>query len=194
MSEMTEQLIQQAVTEAKAGNKANARAILSRVVKQEPKNARAWYFLSQVVEEREQAIHCLKKSLELNPDNARAKERLARLGTSEKTGESQSPQISQQSTRDPVSSIESVSNLKEKPTGVIYTMRGVQDLLEVYEDKVAITPKGVLGFLNKGLKGTKMIPFISITAIQFKKPGMTNGYLQFTLSGGNENGSMSIVV
>ena len=36
----------------------------------------------------------------------------------------------------------------------IYTMHGVQDLLEVYADKVCITPRGVLGFFNKGMKGT----------------------------------------
>jgi hypothetical protein len=67
-------------------------------------------------------------------------------------------------------------------------MKGVQDLLEVFEDKVTITPKGVLGFMNKGLKGTKTIPFSSITAIQFKEAGAVfSGYLQFTIPGGNES-------
>ncbi len=56
----------------------------------------------------------------------------------------------------------------------IHTMRGVQDLLEVFEDKVTITPKGVLGFLNKGLKGTKEIPFHSIVAIQIKEASTSN--------------------
>ena len=53
--------------------------------------------------------------------------------------------------------------------------------------KLTITPKGVLGFMAKGLKGTKTIPFASITAIQHKRAGFTNGYLQFTLPGGNES-------
>lgn len=70
---------------------------------------------------------------------------------------------------------------------VIYTMKGNGGLLEVYEDKVTITPSGVLGFLCKGLKGTKTIPFFSISAIQFKKSGLTSGYLQFTVPGGNES-------
>jgi len=69
----------------------------------------------------------------------------------------------------------------------IYAMRGNGDLLEVYEDKVTITPSGVIGFLCKGLKGTKTIPFFSISAIQFKKSGITSGYLQFTVPGGNES-------
>lgn len=70
----------------------------------------------------------------------------------------------------------------------VFTMRGVQDLLEVFDDRVAITPKGVLGFLNKGIKGTKEIPFSSIIAVQFKEAGaMVSGYLQFTIPGGNES-------
>jgi len=71
---------------------------------------------------------------------------------------------------------------------VVYTMKGVQDLLEVFEDKVTIAPKGVLGFLNKGIKGTKEIPFTSIVAVQFKEAGAVfSGYLQFTIPGGNES-------
>ena len=69
----------------------------------------------------------------------------------------------------------------------LHTVRGVQDLLEVYDTKLTITPKGVLGFLNKGLKGTKEIPFASITAMQLKKAGLTRGYIQFTVPGGNES-------
>ncbi|NLH48649.1 MAG: hypothetical protein GX444_08595 [Myxococcales bacterium] len=70
----------------------------------------------------------------------------------------------------------------------VYTMKGVGDLLEIFEDRVTITPKGVLGFLNKGLKGTKEIPFSSIVAIQFKEAGAVfSGYLQFTIPGGNES-------
>ena len=70
----------------------------------------------------------------------------------------------------------------------IHTMQGVQDLLEVFGDKVQLTPKGVLGFLNKGLKGTKTIPFTSIQALQFKEAGAVfSGYIQFTIAGGNES-------
>jgi hypothetical protein len=67
-------------------------------------------------------------------------------------------------------------------------MRGIQDELEVFEDKITITPKGIRGFLSKGIKGTKYIPFASITAIQFKEAGAVfSGYLQFTIPGGNES-------
>lgn len=72
--------------------------------------------------------------------------------------------------------------------GIVHSMKGVQDLLEVFDDKITITPKGFLGFMNKGLKGTKTIPFRSISAIQFKEAGvMFSGYLQFSISGGIES-------
>lgn len=70
----------------------------------------------------------------------------------------------------------------------IHSMRGVQDLIEVFDSKVTITPKGILGFMNKGLKGTKTIPFSSIQAIQFREAGMVvSGFIQFTIPGGNES-------
>lgn len=76
----------------------------------------------------------------------------------------------------------------EATKNAIYTMIGVQDTLEVFDDNVTISPKGVLGFLNKGLKGKKEIPFSSIIAVQFKEAGSVfSGYIQFTISGGNES-------
>ncbi len=78
----------------------------------------------------------------------------------------------------------SVQTQIEKP---IIIMEGVQDRLVIYDDRVTITPQGVLGLINKGAKGTKEIPFHSIIAVQIKQLGMLSGYLQFTISGGNES-------
>ncbi|MFC6176949.1 hypothetical protein ACFQAV_08860 [Companilactobacillus huachuanensis] len=44
-------------------------------------------------------------------------------------------------------------------------------------DKITITRKGALNFMNQGIKGTKTIPLKSITSIQLKNPSMTNGYI-----------------
>lgn len=67
-----------------------------------------------------------------------------------------------------------------------FEMVGVQDTLRVFRDRISIAPRGVLGFLNKGLLGTKEIPYRSITAIQAKEAGpMLNGFLQFSISGGS---------
>lgn len=70
----------------------------------------------------------------------------------------------------------------------VFSLKVQQDQIEVFEDKITITPKGLLGAINKGAtKGTKTILFTAITAIQHKKPGLTPGYLQFTLMGGIES-------
>jgi hypothetical protein len=56
-------------------------------------------------------------------------------------------------------------------------------------DFVTITRKGFLARATIG-KGDKRIPVASITAIQWKPAGaMVNGFIQFTLGGGNESRS-----
>ncbi|MDQ8040504.1 DUF4429 domain-containing protein [Cellulosimicrobium sp. XJ-DQ-B-000] len=63
--------------------------------------------------------------------------------------------------------------------------RGVGAICEFDGQFVTIERKG-LGRATVG-KGTKRIPVGSITAVQWKKPGaLVNGYIQFTLAGGNE--------
>ncbi|MGE7951614.1 DUF4429 domain-containing protein [Lysinibacillus xylanilyticus] len=61
---------------------------------------------------------------------------------------------------------------------------------------VKIQPKGFSNFINKGgSKGEKSIPIKSITAIQFKEPRLTTGYVQFAYSGSSETkgGTMAAV-
>lgn len=60
--------------------------------------------------------------------------------------------------------------------------------IDVNDTSVTIRRKGMLNFINQGLKGAKSIPFSSISAIQLKKPGVvTSGYIQFSIAGGNES-------
>jgi len=69
----------------------------------------------------------------------------------------------------------------------VHKIVGPLGQLEVFEDKVTITATGVTGFLMRGLKGTKTIPFHSISAIQFKRGGAVRGFIQFTIPGGIES-------
>ncbi|WP_137024933.1 PspC domain-containing protein [Synechococcus sp. UW179A] len=76
----------------------------------------------------------------------------------------------------------------ELPSGAKFFLQGVGEDLVVFSDKVTITPRGALGFLSKGISGTKTIPFRSVTAIQFREAGSVfSGFIQFTLPGGNES-------
>lgn len=61
--------------------------------------------------------------------------------------------------------------------------------MELHEDKVIIKRQGALAKMSQGFfKGDKSIYISQISAIQVK-PGtmLTNGYIEFTLSGGREN-------
>lgn len=59
----------------------------------------------------------------------------------------------------------------------------------LFSDKITLIHKGVINFVNQGIKKEKIIPLKSITSIQLKKPGMTNGYIQFDILGGIESKS-----
>lgn len=69
----------------------------------------------------------------------------------------------------------------------VYQVKGVGEDMTVFDDKVEIKPRGLMGLASKGLKGTKTIHFAHITGLQHKRAGVTSGYLQFTVPGGNES-------
>lgn len=60
-------------------------------------------------------------------------------------------------------------------------------IIKVTGRAITITRKGFINLANHGLKGDKTIPLKSITSVQIKKPGFTNGYIQFGILGGIEN-------
>lgn len=83
---------------------------------------------------------------------------------------------------------ETTSSIQGRVASPIFDMTGRFCRLLVYEHKVEITRFGIGGVLLHGLKGVKSIPYLSITAIQFKRATMlTAGYIQFTIHGGRES-------
>ena len=69
----------------------------------------------------------------------------------------------------------------------IISFKGRNGKIELYETFLRLDRGTVLGFLTQGLKGKKDIYFNSISSIQIKKPGITVGYLQLSISGGHES-------
>lgn len=61
------------------------------------------------------------------------------------------------------------------------------DMLTVYTDKVVIRHRGAINFLTMGLQGEKTIYFRNITSVQYRKPGLLAGYIQFSFAGGIES-------
>ena len=74
-------LLDQAISSIKAGNKSQGRQLLIQVLEQDSKNELAWLWLSQCVSNTEQKLDCLKRVLEINPNNAQAKEEITRIQT-----------------------------------------------------------------------------------------------------------------
>jgi len=67
-------------------------------------------------------------------------------------------------------------------------LEGVGAMIEVRSAGLAITRQGASSFFIHGLKGEKLLPFKSITAVQVREPTRKmSGYIQFSLLGGIES-------
>jgi tetratricopeptide (TPR) repeat protein len=73
----------QGITAAKAGNKPEARRLLTEVVKTDERQLEAWLWLSQVLDSLEDKTVCLENALTLDPDNEFAQKQLAQVKSSQ---------------------------------------------------------------------------------------------------------------
>src|SRR5689334_18526232 len=71
--------IRQAITLSKNGDRTGARRLISGVLKDDPRNADAWVVMAQIVEDRSEAIACVKKALSFRPDDEHARRYLEYL-------------------------------------------------------------------------------------------------------------------
>ena len=76
---MKDDLLEQAISLYKSGNKKSASEVLKKLLRQNLKNEAAWLWLSACVETDEKKQYCLQKALEINPGNQKAKDALQRL-------------------------------------------------------------------------------------------------------------------
>jgi hypothetical protein len=67
-----EQLLQRAITHVNAGELDQGRALLEKILEQDPKNDRAWVWLSGCVDDPMQRRICLQQALSANPTNQAA--------------------------------------------------------------------------------------------------------------------------
>lgn len=59
--------------------------------------------------------------------------------------------------------------------------------IEVTQSMIKVSPKGFINAVNKGLVGQKTYKIENLTGVQYKKPGLTTGYIQFVLLGSRES-------
>jgi tetratricopeptide (TPR) repeat protein len=89
MSRNPDDLLQQAIAAARAGQKDEAKTLLIQVLKANPRSEQAWVWMSATVETEAERIHCLKQVLAINPDNQLAQKGLRSLGALEEVSASE---------------------------------------------------------------------------------------------------------
>jgi hypothetical protein len=76
---MSDNGIKQSIKLIRAGEIDHAKKILSSMLKQDPKNERAWLWITKCFKDVEQKKYCLERVLKINPHNQLAQKAMARL-------------------------------------------------------------------------------------------------------------------
>lgn len=74
-----EELLKKGIDAARAGDKANARALLEQVVELDEHSEKGWFWLAAVVDDPDEKRVCLGNVVVINPENKRAQRLLAQL-------------------------------------------------------------------------------------------------------------------
>lgn len=96
---MANRQLKQAISAYKSDEKQKAQKLLARLVKAEPDNEEAWFWLAACIENPEQRQYCLKRVLKINPNNLQAKRALKK---------SEERQASQQAVTQPTKKVSRV--------------------------------------------------------------------------------------
>ena len=73
-------MFQDAVNALRAGNKALAKDVLTRLLKTDQNNATYWVWMSAAMETHKERVYCLQTALRFDPENIAAKRGLTLLG------------------------------------------------------------------------------------------------------------------
>ncbi|MDX2138997.1 MAG: tetratricopeptide repeat protein [Chloroflexota bacterium] len=82
-SEQARELRQQGIAAAKAGQREQARQLLQQAIRLEPRNEAAWLWIASVARDQRERVFCLRKLLEINPNNEQALKALRQIETGE---------------------------------------------------------------------------------------------------------------
>jgi tetratricopeptide (TPR) repeat protein len=74
------ELQDRAIQAARAGNKDEARKLLSQSLRLEPSNDAGWVWMASVARDKRERVLCLKKALEINPHNETAQKAVRAMG------------------------------------------------------------------------------------------------------------------
>ena len=66
---------------------------------------------------------------------------------------------------------------------VLMELKATNGTIIAYEDRVVISRQTFGGIFSQGFKGDRTFFYKDLTSVEYKKPGMINGYLQFITAG-----------
>jgi len=152
----------------------------------------------------DEAIQAFDKAIELNPNFALAWSNKAlmlhkqynyeeALRAVDKAIELDPKLVPAQNVKRIIRGSKNISTILQRrglsPNEVLIATEGANGQICLTEKGVLIGREGGLGtkMLVGYTKGEKFLPYRNITGVQFKEPGMTWGYIQFTVPGGIEN-------
>jgi hypothetical protein len=69
---MTDERLTRGMAALRRGDKRTARRVFGEIVRDDPDNVAAWWFLAAVLDDPEQRIHCVRQVLRLRPDHVEA--------------------------------------------------------------------------------------------------------------------------
>lgn len=96
-SDQVRQLLQRGIQAAKAGDAETARKFIAGALKLDPNNEVAWLAMVSVTPEAKDRLRILKRVLEINPNNEKAKTLLSRMGLPPEKSDPAPPPSSRQS-------------------------------------------------------------------------------------------------
>lgn len=69
----------------------------------------------------------------------------------------------------------------------LMSLKGTNGTITAYDDRVVISRSGFLSIASQGFKGDRTYFYKDLSSVEYKKPGLTNGYFQFIIAGSSSN-------
>lgn len=70
--------------------------------------------------------------------------------------------------------------------GELMSLKCTNGTIKLYDDKVVIERKGFFAWISQGLVGNRIYYYKDLKTVEYKKPGMINGYMKFIVAGTND--------
>lgn len=178
------------------GNCEDALVCYDESIEINPQNVAPWYYKARTLAKQgkyDEALQASNRAIEIDPNSIEAqviKQQIQKKDLGNFDNETLAKEILN---KKPNAVSKNIAKILQRrglsPNEVLIATEGANGQICLTEKGVIIGREGGIG--NKLVvgftKGEKFLPYRNITGVQFKEPGMTVGYIQFTVPGGIES-------